>query len=153
MKNLEKYTDSFKMKFDSFLTGCDALEEEGVWDKEAHGEMEAFYMNDLTSVVIRLIASDGTITKRETDYLNETFDFSYTQEELVELYRSCKDDIGHAFDETFENGITYMRRINDMLADAYKELLYLICEIIIRSDGIIAEAEVAEVRRLQALCA
>ena len=153
MKNLEKYTNSFKMKFDSFLTGCDALEAEGVWDRENLGEMEAFYMNDLTSVVIRLIASDGTITERETDYLNETFDFSYTREELVEVYNSCKEDIGHAFDETFENGITYMRKINDKLADAYKELLHLICEIIIRSDGIIAEAEVAEVKRLQALCA
>ena len=58
------------------------------------------------------------------------------------------NDIGHAFDENFENGITYMRKINAKLADAYKELLSLICEIIIESDGVIAESEIAEVKRL-----
>ncbi|MBR6825978.1 MAG: TerB family tellurite resistance protein [Oscillospiraceae bacterium] len=156
MENLEKtldmYTESFKMKYDSFLTGCDAIEELGQWDKEAHGEMEAFYSNDLISVIIRLIATDGVITRKEVEYLNETFSFDYTQEELTEIYKSSKEDIGHAFDETFENGIAYMRKINSKLADAYKELLGLVCAIIICSDGIIAESEVAEVKRLKALC-
>lgn len=34
----------------------------------------------------------------------------------------------------------------------YKELLSLICEIIIESDGVIAESEIAEVKRLKAMC-
>ena len=86
------------------------------------------------------------------DFLNETFDFEYTLDELIDVYNSCKDDIGHAFDENFENGIMHMRKINAKLADAYKELLSLICEIIIESDGIIAESEIAEVKRLKAMC-
>jgi len=45
-----------------------------------------------------------------------------------------------------------MRKINNKLADAYKELLSLICKIIIESDGVIAEAEVAEVKRLMEMC-
>lgn len=152
MKNVEMYIDSFKMKHESFLIGCDSIEEMGLWDKEALGEMDVFYSNDLTSVIIRLIASDGKITQKEVDFLNETFDFEYTLDELIDVYNSCKDDIGHAFDENFENGITYMRKINAKLADAYKELLSLICEIIIESDGVIAESEIAEVKRLKAMC-
>ena len=152
MKNVEMYIDSFKMKHESFLIGCDSIEEMGLWDKEALGEMDVFYSNDLTSVIIRLIATDGKITQKEVDFLNETFDFEYTLDELIDVYNSCKDDIGHAFDENFENGITYMRRINAKLADAYKELLSLICEIIIESDGVIAESEIAEVKRLKAMC-
>ena len=152
MKTVEMYIDSFKMKHESFLIGCDSIEEMGLWDKEALGEMDVFYSNDLTSVIIRLIATDGIITHKEVDFLNETFDFEYTLDELIDVYNSCKDDIGHAFDENFENGITYMRKINAKLADAYKELLSLICEIIIESDGVIAESEIAEVKRLKAMC-
>lgn len=152
MKNVEMYIDSFKMKHESFLIGCDSIEEMGLWDKEALGEMDVFYSNDLTSVIIRLIATDGRITQKEVDFLNETFDFEYTLDELIDVYNSCKDDIGHAFDENFENGITYMRKINAKLADAYKELLSLICEIIIENDGIISESEIAEVKRLKAMC-
>lgn len=152
MKNVEMYIDSFKMKHESFLIGCDSIEEMGLWNKEALGEMDVFYSNDLTSVIIRLIATDGKITQKEVDFLNETFDFEYTLDELIDVYNSCKDDIGHAFDENFENGITYMRKINAKLADAYKELLSLICEIIIESDGVIAESEIAEVKRLKEMC-
>lgn len=152
MKNVEMYIDSFKMKHESFLIGCDSIEEMGLWDKEALGEMDVFYSNDLTSVIIRLIATDGKITQKEVDFLNETFDFEYTLDELIDVYNSCKDDIGHAFDENFENGITYMRKINAKLADAYKELLSLICEIIIESDGVITESEISEVKRLKAMC-
>lgn len=152
MKNVKMYIDSFKMKHESFLIGCDSIEEMGLWDKEALGEMDVFYSNDLTSVIIRLIATDGKITQKEVDFLNETFDFEYTLDELIDVYNSCKDDIGHAFDENFKNGITYMRKINAKLADAYKELLSLICEIIIESDGVIAESEIAEVKRLKAMC-
>ena len=152
MKNVEMYIDSFKMKHEQFLIGCDSIEEMGLLDKDTLGEMDVFYTNDLTSVIIRLIATDGKITQKEVDFLNETFDFEYTLDELIDVYNSCKDDIGHAFDENFENGITYMRKINAKLADAYKELLSLICEIIIESDGVIAESEIAEVKRLKAMC-
>ena len=152
MNNAARYIDSFKMKHEAFLVGCDAIEEMGLWNKEAYGEMDVFYSNDLVSVIIRLIATDGKISQKEVDYLNETFDFEYTLEELTEVYENCLEDIDHAFDENFENGITYMRRINAKLADAYKELLSLICTIIIESDEVVAEAELAEVRRFKTLC-
>ena len=146
------YIESFQMKYEAFLTGCDALEEMGQWDVENWGEMEAFYANDMVSVIIRLIATDGKVTEREAAYLNETFGFEYTAGELEDVYENCQEDLGRVFDENFENGISLMRKLNDKLADAYKELLALVCRIIIESDGIIAEAEIAEAKRLQALC-
>lgn len=152
MKNIETYTDSFKMKYEAFINGCDSIEEIEQWDKEALGEMDVFYTNDLTSVIIRLIAVDGNISQKEVDYLNKAFGFEYTLDELVEVYENCIDNIDEAFDENFENGITYMRKINGKLADAYKELLYMICDIIINSDEVVSSAEIDEVKRLKEMC-
>lgn len=152
MNNVEKCVESFKLKYELFLNGCDSIEELGLWDKDAYGEMDVFYTNDLVSVIIRLIAADGKITQKEVAYFNETFGFDYTLAELQDVYDVCKDDIGHAFDENFENGISVMRKINAKLADAYKDLLGLVCEIIINSDGVVAESELAEVTRLKAMC-
>lgn len=151
MKNIEALTAEFKAKYERFIIGCDAIEEMGLWDKEKNGEMDVFYENDLVSVVIRLIASDGNIAEKEAEYLNKAFGFEYTAEELTEVYKSCGDDIGRSFDEQFENGVTYMRSINGKLADAYKELLGLICDIIIESDGETVSAETEEAKRLKAL--
>lgn len=152
MINIEAYTDSFKMKYEAFINGCDSIEEIDLWDKEALGEMDVFYTNDLTSIIIRLIAVDGNISQKEVDYLNKTFGFEYNLNELVEVYENCIDNIDESFDENFENGISYMRKINGKLADAYKELLYMICDIIINSDDVISSAEIDEVKRLKEMC-
>ncbi len=152
MKNLKTYSEEFKFKFEKFLMGCDSIEEMGLWDKDTLGEMDVFYSNDLSSVIIRLIASDGMISEKEVQYLNETFGFEYTLDELTDVYDSCKEDIGHSFDEEFENGISYMRKINSKLADAYKELLSLVCDIIVESDGVISDVEIEEVKNLKAMC-
>jgi len=114
--------------------------------------MDVFYTNDLTSVIIRLIAVDGNISQKEVDYLNKTFGFEYTLDELVEVYENCIDNIDETFDENFENGISYMRKINGKLADAYKELLSMVCEIIINSDDVVSPAEIDEVKRLKEMC-
>lgn len=152
MENLNMYIEEFKVKYDAFLIGCDSIEELGMWDKEEFGEMDAFYLNDLSSVVIRLIAADGKITQKEVDYLNATFEFDYNLEDVINIYHNSGDEIEHSFDENFENGITCLRKINEKLADAYKALLSLVCEIIIKSDGIVTESELAQVHRLKALC-
>ena len=114
------------MKHESFLIECDTLEDLNLWNKEEHGKMDFFYQNDLVSVILRLIAVDGDISEKETEYLNKNFGFEYTADELTDIYESCEEEISHSFDEQFENGITYIRSINEKLADAYKELLELI---------------------------
>ena len=151
MKKIDMLTEEFKTKYESFFIGCDAVEESGLWDREAHGEMEAFYQNDLVSVILRLIAVDGTISEREAEYLNKNFGFDYTADDLTEIYKSCEEEINRSFDEQFENGVTYLRSVNEKMADAYKELLGLICDIIIESDDVISPEEIEEAKRLKDL--
>lgn len=151
MKRIDVLTEEFKTKYESFLIGCDALEELDMWDKEEHDEMDVFYQNDLVSVILRLIAVDGKITDKEAEYLNRTFGFEYTAEELADVYESCEDEISCSFDEQFENGVTLMRSINVKLADAYKELLGLICDIIVESDNIVTQNEIELVNQLKSM--
>lgn len=151
MEKLKRYAESFKLKFEKFIIGCDALEELSLWDKEKNGEMEAFYSADMVSVIMRLTAVDGNIVHDEVKYINEIFGFSYTAEELRAIYADCKDAIETVFTDGLENGYTYMKRINEKLAGAYKELVLLICDIVIESDGVIAAAEVQMAEKLKAL--
>lgn len=150
MKNIDRLTERFKFKYEKFLIGCDSVEELGQWNKEEFGEMDVFYQNDLLSVILRLIASDGEFSEKEIDYLNKNFGFDYTVDELADVYEGCKEEIECSFDENFANGISYMRTINTRLADAYKELLGLICDIIVESDDVVSDDEIRIINQLKA---
>ena len=142
MEQLKNYSESFKFKFEKFLTGCDSIEEMGLWNLEENGEMDAYYSADLTSVIIRLIAADGNVTQKEVDYLNDIFGFEYTVEELAAIYDDCAEAIDSIFEDGAENGLSLMRSINEKLADAYIDLIVTICDIVIESDGVIDAAEI-----------
>lgn len=148
MEEIKWYAESFRMKLDAFRTGCDAIELQNLWDKARLGEMEVFYESELVAVLLRLIASDGRITQREADVFNDSFGFCYSLPALEEICDSCTINLAQAFDEDLENGVYYLRGIQERLADAYKELLALGCKILIKSDGIVAREELAEVQRL-----
>lgn len=149
MNKLDLYTESFKAKYESFLIGCDSIEEIDLWDKDAYGEMDIFYTNDIVSVILRLIAADGDFSEQEAVYVKKFFGLQYSSSELKEIYDECGDAIEKLFDEEIESGIAYLRKINGKLADAYKELLLIACDIIIESDGVIAKAETELARQLK----
>lgn len=151
MEKIESLTKAFKAGYERFLIGCDAIEETGGWDKEAFGEMDVFYENDLVSLILRLIAADGKISEKEAEYLNRNFGFDYTAERLAEVYENCRGEIGGAFDKKFKNGLACMKKINGKLASAYEELLGLVCDIVIASDGEISPEEIEEAKRIKAL--
>lgn len=151
MGKIDSLTEAFRVQYDRFIIGCDSIEETGAWDKETFGEMDVFYENDLVSLVLRLIASDGKISGREVEYLNRNFGFDYTVERLAETYDLCSREIGESFDEKFKNDVAYMRAINGKLAALYEELLHIICDIVIASDGEISPEEIEEARRIKAL--
>ena len=149
MDRLNALSESFKTKYERFLIGCDSIEELDQWDKEANGEMDVYYSNDIVSVIIRLIAADGSFSERETDYLNEFFGFDYTTEELKNIYDDFGEAIESLFDEDLGSGLSNMRAINEKLAEAYKDLLLTVCDIIIESDGVIDSAEVDLAKQLK----
>ena len=141
MKTLDLLTESFKTKYESFLTGCDSIELDDVWDKDANGEMDVFYSNDLICVILSLIMADRNVSDEEVRYLNENFGFSYTVEELKNVYLNCGEEIGHYFETNFKDGYALLKRMNEKLAAAYRELFHLICEIIAASDGMVSDEE------------
>ena len=149
MKELQMLTESFKTKYESFITGCDSVELNGVWNKDAYGEMDVFYENELLSVILSLIISDGRISDEEIRYLNDNFGFSFTAEELVNVYRNCGDEIGSYFESNFRGGYEMLKGFNPRLADAYKELFGLICRIIAESDGVVGDAERRKIGELK----
>lgn len=145
-------TESFKLQYERFLTGCDAIEEAGCWNVTEYGEMETFYTGDMVSVILRLIVTDGTVSQKEADVLNELFGFDYSAEELAEVYKTCAENLGTDFDRLFSVGVDALERINEGLAQAYKDLLALICTIVSESDGLVTAAELAEAEKLKKLC-
>ena len=141
MENLQTLAQEFKTKYESFITGCDAFELADKWDKDACGEMDVFYENELVSVILDLILSDRRIGGEEVRYLNDCFGFDYTADALREVYRSAPEEIGSYFETNFKDGYQRLRCVSDKLADAYRELFALICRIITLSDGVVTDEE------------
>ena len=151
MKRIDALTEEFKIKYEKFIIGCDSLEEIDAWDKKAHGEMDVYYENEIISIIVGLIVSDGEIGDKEVEYLNKNFGFEYTAKDIYDIYESCDDELDDYFDENFENGLSLMRSVNTELADVYKELLRLICSIILESDGVATDEELEELERIRNL--
>ena len=151
MERIDILTEEFKVKYEKFLIGCDAVEEADVWNKKVLGEMDVFYENDIISIIIRLIVADGEISEKEAEYINRNFGFDYTVDFLKEVYENCREEIGDSFDEKFKSGVFYMKKVNEKLAAAYEELLGIVCDIVIESDGEFSQAEIEEAKRIKAL--
>lgn len=141
MKDLSILTDSFKLKYEKFILGCDSIELNESWDKEANGEMDVFYENEILSVILSLIIADGTISEAEVRYLNDNFGLSYSVEQLKTVYTALGDEIDAFFERYFKAGYQMLQGIHEKLATAYKELFELICQIIVESDGRVSEEE------------
>lgn len=145
----DELTNVFLRKMDEFLISCDAIEEKGLWDKEEYGEMDAFFQNEIQSVIIHLIAVDGVIKESEVDYLNKNFRMDYSVEELQRVYDNCPTEIDHFYDDNFKGGLSILRKIDNDLAELYLDLFRIICEIIVESDAQINESELEELKKIQ----
>lgn len=151
MNRIKILSEGFKLKYEKFLAGCDSLEEINCWDKESLGEMEVYYVSDLTGAIVRLIAADGNFAQSEADFINDVFGFNYSVSELKEIYEGFGEDVDSIFNEEMSNGISKMKSINEELAEAYKDLLHTVCDIVIASDGVVSAPEVELATRLKTL--
>ena len=151
MKNLAAHVDTFRTEFADFLNHCRALAASGVWNTEEYGDIEAFYTNDLASVMIRLSASDGEFSESEAHSLNGMFAYSYTAEEYSGLYESCRDRFDRYFDENFLSGYAYLQSADATLAEEYRGLLASVCSIIMESDNRVSPEEIAVINRFRTM--
>lgn len=141
MNKIEALTESFRTRLDSFMIGCDSLEEIDLWDKETYGEMDAYYLNEFISTILRLVAADNNISEDEVDYLNDYFGFEYSLEELQFTYDNCRDEISEAFTERLAEDYRRIQSANSDLAEEFKKLLLTICDVLAESDGAITDEE------------
>ena len=139
----------FRLNYEKFLTACDAQELEGKWDVEKNGEMDAWFANDLICAVVRLIAADGEVSTEEVEYLNEALGFSYTEEELREVFRDSGDRIEYMFEREIPGSIEQLRQLEPGLAELYRTMMLQICDLIVVSDGKIADEERRAAERLR----
>ncbi len=149
MSEISKKCEEFKLKWDAFLMGCDSLEDMSLWDKDEFGEMDVYYTNEITTLAIRLIAVDGEITQREVDYLNLSFDFRFTLEEMKDIYFKSEEYIGRSFDEYFKKTLTHLGKINAKLSETYKQAIEAMCDIMILGDGETLKAEATEAEHIK----
>ena len=147
-RNINDYTDGFRLKYEQFVNTSDAAEAEGLWDEAEYGEMEGYFFSIIMGVILHLIKADGTVDEEEVDYLNRNFGYSYTVGEVVDLYDSMGEEIERNWLENAKAGLELLRKMDEELAREYLELLSQICDIISISDREAEEAEVEELRRL-----
>ncbi|MCR5718078.1 MAG: TerB family tellurite resistance protein [Oscillospiraceae bacterium] len=152
MKDLDISAESFQLKFDKFLMGCEAIANATLWDEDTYGAMEDYYAELLVSILLRTITADGWVSDREVAYLNKLFGFDYDSGELEQVYDSCAEMLGNEnFDRELTDGITRLRESSTRLADAFVDLIELVCEIIVRSDGFVTEEEKEEVAHVRSV--
>ena len=152
MNELDISAESFQLKFDKFLMGCEAIENATLWDEDTYGTMEDYYAELLVSLILRTITADGWVSDREVEYLNKLFGFSYDGNELEQVYDSCSEMLNsEGFDKDLKDGIARLRECSAPLAHAFVDLIELVGEIIVRSDGFVTDEEKAEIDRIKTL--
>jgi len=149
MDKLYTLTDSFRTRFDSFMIGCDSQEEINSWNKEENGEMDAFYMNEFISTILRLIAADKVINEEEVEYLNQYFGFDYSRTELQDIYENCREVLSEAFSDRLIDDFQRLQKVNKEMAEEFKELLILTCDVIAESDGCVSDEEKRELELIK----
>ena len=142
----DRSSEEFRQKYEQFLRACGAAEAEGRWDTAERGGMEGYCFGILLGVLLHLIISDGNVAEREVEYLNRNFGFDYTVESLLEVYYSVGEEIEENYLENAKEGVALLEAADPALADGFRDLLGLICEILAESDEGISETELAELR-------
>ena len=147
-RNIDDYSDGFRLKYEQFVNSCDAAEAEGLWDEEEYGEMEGYFFSILMGVLLHLIKADGEAAEGEVDYLNRNFGFSYTVGEIRELFDGMGSEIDRNYLDNAKAGLKLLQEMGGDIAQEYLELMSLICNIITVSDCEADEAELEELRGL-----
>ena len=146
--NLDSLTEEFRKRYDGMAQLCAEAEEAGRWDTEADGSMEGYAFAALSGAILSLIVSDGNVGERETDYLNRTFGFDYTVDDLLSLYRFSARDLRENAVSNVGEAVRTLRASDEKAAEAFRALLTLACRIIAESDDGLLEEESDLIRQL-----
>ena len=149
MSKLTDLTDKFASKLDSFTSAC---EEQESWDSEKYGNMADFYVQSLMSTMLRVIASDGNISRKEAEFFNVCFDADLTAAQLDKMYDDSEDILsGDDYDSQLREDFDLLKAVSPALADDYRDIWLTACEILIASDGQLLPQEMEDAKHLKSL--
>ena len=148
MDQLQNLSDAFKLQYEKFVNGCAAIEEQGLWDDTRYDSMEVYYYNDIMCVILCLISADGIFSDEEAAYIDRFFGFTYTAAELQEMYGTEGSNIRSMLTNEVPAGYRLLKSINEKIAAYYRDMLFIVCDMIAGSDGL-HPAESAEIEALK----
>ena len=152
MSKLTDLTENFRQDLEEFTDGCRENQEAGGWDSDNNGDMDDYYVQNLMSCMLRIIGSDGNISRREAEFFNACFGTENTVQELDRMYDDSEDILsGEEFETRLREDFAQLKRINTPLADSYRDLWLSACEILIASDGQLLPQEIESAKRLKQL--
>ena len=103
--------------------------------------MEGYFFNTLMGILMNVINADGNIGAREAEVLNDCFGFSYTVDELIELYGYCGKDLEANYADNARIAMDLLRGIDAALTERFRELVLAICGIVAESEDGVLESE------------
>jgi uncharacterized tellurite resistance protein B-like protein len=149
VSKLQELKDDYNRVLYAFIGKCDELEAQKRWDVEQDGQMEAYFQNVLYCIVLRIASADGKFTKEERKYLHEIFDTPEDEDSVRDLFIECGDSVDEMFNTQIDDSIKKLEGKDPETADLFKNLIYLICEIVVASDESLAGAEKELVERIK----
>ena len=93
--------------------------------------------------------TDGKFTKEERKYLHEIFDTPEDEDSVRDLFIECGDSVDEMFNTQIDDSIKKLEGKDPETADLFKNLICLICEIVVASDESLAGAEKELVERIK----
>jgi len=149
MKLLDSLAEGYKLKLEMLINSCDTMEEAAMWDKEEFGEMDAYLVNELMSVVLPFVAVDEKVTEEETKYVNKIFGTEYSVRDLKDI---CIDTVQTAevtIRERIPETSQMLKKMNADLEAEYREMYVSVCELIEVSDSELLIEEAALLKLLK----
>ena len=152
MSQLDMSAETFQIKFEQFLIGCEEIEQGDIWNLEEYGEMQDYYAGLIVSMILRIVTSEGWISDEDIEYLNLLFGFSYDGGELEQVFEGCRDMVtSPEFETDLKKSALLLRQISTERYHEFHELVGLIGEIFANSEGFISESQKNEMLHLQEL--
>ena len=149
MKENEERAAEFQAKYERFVNACDAAEAEGRWNREEYGDMEGYCFGALMGILLSLINADGNIGEGEAEFLNRSFGFSYTVDDLLALYGDLGREIEGGSAENAAAAMDLLRQSGEDVAEAFRDLALLACDIAGESEDGMLESELEMIRQLR----
>ena len=148
LSGLDRLAAEFREKYDAFAEGCEAADADGRWKTDEDGPMEGYAFGAMAGAILSLIVADGNVGEHETEYLNRTFGFAYTVDDLLGLYRFSAGDIRQNAVENVEDAAERIRLADPALAGQFRALMTLACRILSESDDGVLTVEKDVIRSI-----